>query len=1125
MKITLILFLLILSTSAHAAAPACTVPNTYPCAAQAVNPQPTDILTGTQGQGPQRVNQTVKYSISQILSGMFDAVFGSAVIGTPTGGNQGAGTVNAQGLFVNGVPVTTTTLPTGATTARTPSAVASDTVNPLFFGPGGVPVDITGVADAQPAINAAIVQACATNAIRTKSVHVPPGKYLFNTLITLPANCSNLTIEGDPGTVIFIASLTNINSNGNVPVLMTWGTGNDRITIKGIIFDGNTLGGATNSNGLVRVNGAARDPAFIKCEFRHSAGNGMWIVSELHITAGTLSAEAQYLDTQLNFNGTLPSSVHMGAYILAQTTPGYYITGLTSNQITVQKPLDDTQFINSRVQVTPAFTVGSPGALAGSSVIPTADTSGLKVAETLFHDTVKCIVPGTRILSIQTNVSVTTDTPLQCPIAPGANIAAIMGIPNLLIQESKFLDLAQQLRNGQITTYTTATSATCSSGSPCTSLVFNCFSASGCTRVGPIPGNFTASTGMPAGMPASNPVAAQLAVNFTQNTFTISFKNPITANIPTGTPIPFTVGVNTGKGYAVWAAAGEYWSTPGYRFLHNVYQDTWATPLFIANTLGTLEDGDIYYMNYNLFESASSVAPSGCSGGITTVGQRIQNVFCYGSNGAGMEYDHTVDGTIHGNYIEGAKFDAIGVSGGRNLKITDNTTVNSGQYVNHPIVWVPPKTGSTGLQLSGSVTAGRIGQLDGLIVNDFAAVDSQVTHTQNYGISSSNHNSLILNPNYGLLNLQGNLILATDPVLNINPPGPGESNFVVNPCMTFDQRNEGGIVATSHAYATDQWDTLSAPNTVHYQRTATAQGGCPNSLKMFVNTTATPSPTDLNYIDQGFEIGNVSNLRYGTNSPVTTIVDFCAKTTTAGTYGWGIQSHFPAVSLRAYASSFTTTGTTSQCFSFVVPGDTVAGFAGNINNLALTLSFDSGSGSNFYTATCNSWQTITANTNNFCSTGVSQLSTLAPGQAIEISAVRFYPGTTDAPWVNLGAAPAPYTIGRYYSKTFPLGTVPAQNAGTSGALCSSYDNMVLSFPLNPGFNWNYPQEMRAVPTVTLYNPSAANANWRDTTANADIVATNNVDGSQDIDQVLIGAAPVVPSNDNLCIHATANASF
>lgn len=105
MKIIVLFFLLIFSTSAHADAPACTVPNSYPCAAQAVNPQPTDILTGTQAQGPSRLNQTVKYSISQILSGGLDAVLGSAVIGTPTGGNQGAGTVNATGVFVNGVPV------------------------------------------------------------------------------------------------------------------------------------------------------------------------------------------------------------------------------------------------------------------------------------------------------------------------------------------------------------------------------------------------------------------------------------------------------------------------------------------------------------------------------------------------------------------------------------------------------------------------------------------------------------------------------------------------------------------------------------------------------------------------------------------------------------------------------------------------------------------------------------------------------------------------------------------------------------------------------------------------------------------------------------------------------------
>lgn len=1119
MKIIALLFLLILSTSAHADAPACTVPNSYPCAAQAVNPQPTDILTGTQGQGPQRVNQTVKYSISQILSGMFDAVFGSAVIGTPTGGNQGAGTVNARGLFVDGLPVVgPIILPTGATTARSSSAIAGDTVNPLFFGPGGAPVDITGATDADAAIRAALVQACATNAIRTKSVHIPPGIYQIGAVVAPSANCSNLTIEADPNTVIFRASVANNPANTNIPLLLQWSTGNDNVTVKNIIFDGNQRGGNTNTNGLTRVNGAPKNPKWIGNEFAYHGGTALWIVSAGLITAGTLSAESAYLNTTLTFNATLPSTVHVGAYLQGgHYNSGYYIVGLTSNSMTVQKPLDDTMFINDRIQVTAAFTV-STQANTGDLVIPTSDTNGLAATQTIFHDLVKCIAPGTRIVSVQTNVSVTIDTPLNCPVSAGSNIAAQIGIPGLVLQENYFHDLGLQLLNGGTATYTTSTIAHLGD----TSLTFNCFS-SGCARVGPIPGNFTAPAGMPAGMPASNPVNAQTAINFTGGTFTLQFKNALTADVAAGTPIPFTVGTNVGKGYSAWLGFGIYWAQPGYKILRNIERDVWLGYL-VANTMDAEFSGNIQYKNHNEFQTASGVAPSGCLGVFTSVRMRIKDNWCFDTAGAGFELNHITDALIDGNSIVRPGFDGIGISGGTNILITNsNRVVNAGSYKNYPIVWVPPLTGNTGLQLSGSITAGRIGALTGLVVNAFSAGDDQVTPTANYGLSMSNHNSLLLNAQYSVLNLYNNITLPTDPFLNVTPPVPGTDNRIVNPCMSIDQRNEGAVIAASSAYGPDHWQTVSAPNRVHYQRTATAQGGCANSLKMFVSSTGSTVATDIEYIQQPIENGLLLDLRYGTVSAAAMILDFCATTTTPGTYGWGLQTHFPSAGLKTFPSSYTTTGTTTQCFSFPVPGDTATAMSSIITGEGLSVSFDAGSGSNYNDGTCNTWHTGTASTNFFCGAGITRLSTLAVGQSIEISAVRLYPATVDVPWVDHAAAPSPYTVGRYYGKTFPTGTAPAQNAGASGANCSSYDNMAL-LPV-PGFDWNYPQEMRVVPTITTFNPSATNANWRDTTVGADVVATINADSLQDNTQVLLGAAPVVPTTDTLCINAVANADF
>lgn len=69
---------------------------------------------------------------------------------------------------------------------------------------------------------------------------------------------------------------------------------------------------------------------------------------------------------------------------------------------------------------------------------------------------------------------------------------------------------------------------------------------------------------------------------------------------------------------------------------------------------------------------------------------------------------------------------------------------------------------------------------------------------------------------------------------------------------------------------------------------------------------------------------------------------------------------------------------------------------------------------------------------------------------------------------------------RYFYGTFPTGTIPAQNAGLTGSF-----GLVSPAAANFGTSVNFPVPMRATPTLITYNPSAANANWRDNTNNAD----------------------------------------
>jgi hypothetical protein len=107
---------------------------------------------------------------------------------------------------------------------------------------------------------------------------------------------------------------------------------------------------------------------------------------------------------------------------------------------------------------------------------------------------------------------------------------------------------------------------------------------------------------------------------------------------------------------------------------------------------------------------------------------------------------------------------------------------------------------------------------------------------------------------------------------------------------------------------------------------------------------------------------------------------------------------------------------------------------------------------------------------------------------------------------------------RFFQKTFPYGTVPAQNAGVAGAQA-----IVSGAAASFGGSLDYPQgRMRTTPgTLTTYNPSAANANFRDVTNAADRVVTATNDGDTSV--LLVGAAGQASATNR--IHFTADAEI
>lgn len=112
---------------------------------------------------------------------------------------------------------------------------------------------------------------------------------------------------------------------------------------------------------------------------------------------------------------------------------------------------------------------------------------------------------------------------------------------------------------------------------------------------------------------------------------------------------------------------------------------------------------------------------------------------------------------------------------------------------------------------------------------------------------------------------------------------------------------------------------------------------------------------------------------------------------------------------------------------------------------------------------------------------------------------------------------------RYFQKSFAYGTAPAQNVGSDTGefiyIAHAAGAVAQRSPTFP-----YPVVMRAAPTLTTYNPNAANAQVRDRTAAADCSATATASYDRGFRAAATGAAGTAVGN-LLCVHWTATADI
>jgi hypothetical protein len=309
---------------------------------------------------------------------------------------------------------------------------------------------------------------------------------------------------------------------------------------------------------------------------------------------------------------------------------------------------------------------------------------------------------------------------------------------------------------------------------------------------------------------------------------------------------------------------------------------------------------------------------------------------------------------------------------------------------------------------------------------------------------------------------------------NAVTPSVNMKNRIINGAMTIDQRNAGASVtvnADAAFFAADRFQAAgqSSDGVYTIQQSSTAPTGFVNSIVATVTTAdASIGSTQQYNIQQFIEGYNTADLGFGTADAKTVTLSFWVRSSLTGTFSGALRN---SAANRSYPFSYTiSAANTWEQKSVTIAGDITGTWLTN-NSTGINVIWTLGAGTSRL-STANSWQA-----GNYQGvTGQTQL-IATNGATFYITGVQLEVGSTATSFDYRPYGTELALCQRYFCSSFSIGTAPAQNAG--GGMIGKGANGATAEPI---LCWQFPVSMRAAPTVTTYNPSAANNQWSAGTA-------------------------------------------
>lgn len=301
------------------------------------------------------------------------------------------------------------------------------------------------------------------------------------------------------------------------------------------------------------------------------------------------------------------------------------------------------------------------------------------------------------------------------------------------------------------------------------------------------------------------------------------------------------------------------------------------------------------------------------------------------------------------------------------------------------------------------------------------------------------------------------------------PPSVAGKNAVINGGFDIWQRGTtvsfaGSTAASSTTYTADRWQTYTGTNQgVSVSRQATG------------DTTNLPNIQYCARYQRNSNWTGTAALPFIQNIESVNSIPFAGKTVTLSFYARA-GANFSATSNQIAVYLVTGTGTDQNN----IVG---AGYTNGTNIVSSTATLTTTWQRFTYTATVGATATQLGVQWNFTPTG-----TAGANDYYEVTGVQLELGSVATPFSRAGGTIQGELAAcqRYYEKSFAIATQPAQNIGNSdGAaimpLTTDYAQFYIPFRVTK----------RAAPTITLYNPNAANALARNLDDSADMATTSS----------------------------------